>query len=428
MNLLVFQEKMACKKGMGFSLKTTLLDLRKHKSLYRNAFFLILNYVFTLGIGYIFWIIITRFYSQKTVGLFSVLISALAVVTKISLLGLDNSLIRYIDKKKSYKKLINSGILLSSVFSLTCSLFIIFLIRLFLPEHRSDIRIGVVLFFILGAVFTTISNLFNSVFIAGKKSIFLFIKDFSNGILKIIFVIIFLAFSLFGLMFSVASSSAISLLIAIFFYKYEFKISFDFDAVKSIIHYSAYMYVSSFFALTPLPVIQFLITKFLSPEKSAVFYISYMLSYPLFFIPDALAMSLFAEGSAREKIKDKLKSILKYSFLISLTGLFLLLIFGKIILSIFGAAYPKEGYLPMIILGFASLPFIIYISYCSIYKITDKKHEYLIVNIIYFVTSIISSVLLIKNGLVGISIAIVIGWASAVVYIIMESFYNGHKI
>ena len=91
-----------------FFLKQTLLDIIKiatYKkgiqqlfgiSLYRNAFYLMLNSVAVAVTGFIFWAIAARLYPVEGLGFASATISAMTLLALLSSLGLDYGLVRFL--------------------------------------------------------------------------------------------------------------------------------------------------------------------------------------------------------------------------------------------------------------------------------------------------------------------------------------------
>jgi O-antigen/teichoic acid export membrane protein len=71
-------------------------------SLYRNSIYLMLSTGVMAVFGFFFWIINARLYSAEQVGIGTTLISIITLISSFSLLGLKNSLIKYLptsDKK-----------------------------------------------------------------------------------------------------------------------------------------------------------------------------------------------------------------------------------------------------------------------------------------------------------------------------------------
>ena len=86
--------------------------------LYSNAFYLMLNVGGMSLLGFFFWIIVARFYTEAEVGFSSAIISASSLLATISLVGLNISLVRFLPHSEKPQELINSSYTLSGLISL----------------------------------------------------------------------------------------------------------------------------------------------------------------------------------------------------------------------------------------------------------------------------------------------------------------------
>jgi len=82
-------------------------ELKKHLSdpLFKNAYFLMFSSLTSAGSGFFFWLIAARFYSTADIGLASAIISAMGLISMLSLLGFDISLVRFLPECSSVKAL-----------------------------------------------------------------------------------------------------------------------------------------------------------------------------------------------------------------------------------------------------------------------------------------------------------------------------------
>ena len=81
-------------------------ELKKHLSdpLFKNAYFLMFSSLTSAGSGF-FWVIAARFYSTANIGLASAIISAMGLISMLSLLGFDISLVRFLPECSSVEAL-----------------------------------------------------------------------------------------------------------------------------------------------------------------------------------------------------------------------------------------------------------------------------------------------------------------------------------
>ncbi|WP_037575674.1 lipopolysaccharide biosynthesis protein [Phaeacidiphilus oryzae] len=68
---------------------------RPPEQVYRNSFLLLASSGTTAALGFLFWVVVARYYSPSQVGLATSLISAVSWISYLSLLGLNTTLIRF---------------------------------------------------------------------------------------------------------------------------------------------------------------------------------------------------------------------------------------------------------------------------------------------------------------------------------------------
>ena len=97
-----------------------LTELKQHLTdpLFKNAYFLMLSSISSAGSGFFFWLIAARFYSTADIGLASAIIAAMGLISMLSMLGFDISLVRFLPEREDKTELINSCLTISFIFSL----------------------------------------------------------------------------------------------------------------------------------------------------------------------------------------------------------------------------------------------------------------------------------------------------------------------
>ena len=73
------------------------------------------------GLGFIFWVLVTQFYSEVAVGFSSAVISAMGLLATVIVLGLDVSLIHFLPQTEKPRELINTCFTIGTLSSLIIS-------------------------------------------------------------------------------------------------------------------------------------------------------------------------------------------------------------------------------------------------------------------------------------------------------------------
>ena len=134
-------------------------------SLYKNSIYLILSTGVMAVFGFFFWIINARLYSAEQVGIGTTLISVITLISSFSLLGLGNSLIKYLPTSDKKNEKINTSFTLVGLTSISISIFFLVFLKIFSPRLlfvRESIIFS--LLFILFIVFSSLNIISESVF------------------------------------------------------------------------------------------------------------------------------------------------------------------------------------------------------------------------------------------------------------------------
>jgi len=74
--------------------------------LYKNSFFIMLTSISNAGFGFFFWMLAAKLYPKEDVGVATALISAMGLISMLSLLGFDISLVRFLPEREDKKELV----------------------------------------------------------------------------------------------------------------------------------------------------------------------------------------------------------------------------------------------------------------------------------------------------------------------------------
>jgi len=155
-------------------------QLKQHPNdpLFKNAYFLMFSSLTSAGSGFFFWLIAARFYSTAEVGLASAIIAAMGLISMLSFLGFDISLVRFLPEREDKTELINSCLTISFIVSLALTAIFIAGIEIWSPS-LSIIRENKILL-LLFVLFTAIAPLHglqsSGVFVGFRKTEYSFFQ------------------------------------------------------------------------------------------------------------------------------------------------------------------------------------------------------------------------------------------------------------
>jgi O-antigen/teichoic acid export membrane protein len=123
----------------------------------------------------------------------------------------------------------------------------------------------------------------------------------------------------------------------------------------------------------PRSLIPMLVTVIVSPSANAAFYAAWTLSGFLYIVPTHLSTVLFAVASAEpQAIARKLRFTLRLSALIGLPGMALLGLSAHLALSLFGASYARAATVPLLLMVIGYLPTVPKVHYIAVCRAANR--------------------------------------------------------
>lgn len=411
--------------------KFNLIKKNLNDPLFKNSYFLIGNTLLFSLIGFVFWIIAARLYTPEELGLASAIVSAMSLLSLISLLGFDISIIRFLHVEKYKSDLINSMLVSTAISSLIISTIFILGINFWSPGMsilKSEIIFGVL--FIVFSTFCTLYTLQTNIFVALRKAKYSFYQAIANS-LRLPFLLFLYIFGTLGIVSSYGIVYVLTFFIGNKFINiahssYKFNLSFKISLLKNMIKYSFQNYISNILNRAPNYILPLLVLNLLSAELNAYFYIAWTFAMILLVIPSSTSRSLLAEGaSSNENFNLKVFKSLKFTLGLSFLGIMGIVILGKYLLYLFGPLYAENSYIPLVILSISSIPYSIIQLYMSVKRVENDIKPVILTNAVIALVSILGSYVFLKE--MGI-IAICYSWLGATtivcIGIIIGTFYK----
>jgi len=411
-------------------ISSTILQIKQQirDPLYRNALFLMATTIVTTGLGFFFWMVIARFYTEADLGLGAAIISAITLLALLSRLGLGFGLIRFLPKADKPVDLINSCFTLSGIVALAMAAIFIAGVDLWSPAlgfiKANPVFVVAFVFFVL---FSTLSGVMDFVFIARRRADFVLSKSTIFSLLKIglpFLLVIF--FHAFGIVSSWGLAIGVALIVALFLFlpriqkHYKPWPTINFGIIRDIWRYSAGNYLVSLFAAAPALVLPIMIVNVLGAEQNAYFYVAWRIATLLFIIPGAVSRSLFAEGSHFEdKLEVDARRSYKFIFLLLIPAIILVLLLGKWLLLAFGATYSANALTLLWVLGLSGVFLGINSVYYTILRVQGRLRELMALCGFITVAVLVGSYFIVPTtGIVGVGYTWITAQAVVSVYVL----------
>lgn len=383
-------------------------------SLYMNSIFNMAGTFILGGLGFFFWIIIARLYKPENVGIATTLISIMTLLSSITIMGLDSSLIRYLPKSANKNELINSSFVIVAIVALLATVIFLLGLQAFSPKLLF-IRSNIFYFisFTIFIIFCSWNVLVDNVFIAFRAAGNILIKNIIISILKLIFPFALIALGAYGIFAAAASGLILGVLAALFILIFKFKIkpsiSVNIHLLRKKSLYSTANYISAFMRNMPSLILPVIILNVLSAKYAAYYYVALMVQSVLLVIPTATEQALLAEGSHNEEeLKKHVKKAIMMILVILLPISLLIALFGNILLQFFGKSYATEAFQLLRLFSVSTIFTALLLIASAILNVKQKIKTLVIMNITASVLTLSLSYAFISDRLVGIGW----GWAS----------------
>ena len=228
--------------------------------------------------------------------------------------------------------------------------------------------------------------------------------------LPILFVLFFHTFGIvasWGIATAVASAVSLFLFLPKVQKQYRPLPTLKLSLIKDIGQYSSGNYLVTLLTRAPVFLLPLLVVNINGAESNAYFYVAWMIAGIIFSIPTAISFSLLAESSHfEERLRENVTRSLKFSFLLLVPVVILLMLVGKWLLLAFGQSYVANGWHLLQILAISSLPLNINLIYAGILRVTNRIKELIIIRGLIAITVLLASYLIMPtSGIIGIGYA-----------------------
>ncbi len=329
---------------------------------FSNSFFLFLSYIISFPLNIVFSIIANNILSTQIYGISVSLISYINWISLFSRFGIDLGLRRFLPEINKEKYLILLSMMLVSISGISIG-FTSISILLFFTESYTVLYENLIIVFLLIilVLLVNLSTIFESIFIAKRKTLFLTIRRVLSISVSLFFFSIFSFLKVLGYVLTISLSYiiVIGFFISLFFLKVkihkEKRNNVEIE-IKDIFSYSIgnyFIFLFSNFSLL-IPLILIILGSF---ESAAYFFVIDTLIRTIRLAISGLGTSFMVEGVHNpENLKKNIKKSVFLHIMILLPLILIGILFGKFFLNFYGAGFIENGYLLLVISFFALIP------------------------------------------------------------------------
>jgi len=356
-------------------------------SLYTNAFYIMLSQAGMALLGYFFWVVVARFYTEAEVGYSSAIISTISLVALVAHMGLDSFLVRFLSRAENPAELLNTCLTYSAIAALIVALLWAAGLGLWSSKISFVARQPVFLAaFVCFCVAANVSSTAGGALIARRRSYLLIVKDTAFSLVKVglplLFVSRFHAFGIvasWGLATTAAAFVALLALMPRAIPGYSVAPAFGARLVRRAWGFSGLSYAITLVTTLPRYCMPLIVISALGPEENGFFYVAWTVATVLHLIPGSVAQSLFAEGAYDKRaLRRNVDQAFTLSYALLVPACLLLILLGKWVLFTFGPGYSERSLHLLRMLALTSLPMTVERVHFATLRVRGRLKEVLL--------------------------------------------------
>jgi O-antigen/teichoic acid export membrane protein len=380
--------------------------------LVRNSFFLMTTTAMTALLGFVFWLVVARLYPVHEVGQATSLLSALALLSYFSLVGMSSSLVRRLPTSTQRSEHVSTAFLVVAGVSVLVALIFAVVAGVTTPElafvTASWANLGT---FVALAVGAALNLLAASVFVALRSAKYnLLVNGVLMSLAKIVLPFLLIWAGAIGIFAASGLASCLAVLVSLWLIRNRLRIplrlAISFPIIRDTIRFCIGTYLQGSLNLVPLLVIPILVLEQLGPEVAAAYFMAFQIATVVNSISFAVGESMFAEGAHEQ---EPLRALAKRSAAI-MASVTVPAVLGVVVLAgpalrMFGEAYADAAETALIVLAVSSFAVAFHAWSSFLLKITAQVTAMIVSEVVFAVATTVLVVLAVGGGAAWVAAA-----------------------
>ncbi|WP_405470891.1 lipopolysaccharide biosynthesis protein [Streptomyces canus] len=357
--------------------------------IYRSSFFLLASTVVTAGLSFVFWVVVARFYSPSQVGLATSLISATSLLATFSLLGLNNTLVRFPAEREARNAQISQAMVLVTVVGCVAAGIYLLGLPLYggkLAFVRDDWMSAVAFAVFCGCA--AASMLVKSVFNAARIPEYnVLIDGLTQGAAKVAVPAALTGLGVFGIVASAGVGYAVTVLVALVVLRRRLGFRMDLRThgtrLREKFRFSVASHVSNLINLTPVLATPLIVLHHLGAAAAGYFFVAFQIAAMLNSVSTAVGEAVFAEVSHQEsRFRELMLRSGRIIAAVQVPAAAVVVLGGGLLLKMFGAEYEDQARPLLTVLAIAALPVALNTWACFALKLAQRMRHLIAANTI----------------------------------------------
>jgi O-antigen/teichoic acid export membrane protein len=370
----------------------------------------------TLPLGFVFWWLAAQHYPPEAIGIASAAVSAMMLLSTISVLGLGTLLIGELPRRPgkgspllatALVSVSAAGLLAGCAFAAVAPLY---------SRHLGPLSASVlaVALFAAGVALTTAAGVLDQALIGVLRGGLQFWRNAALGVVKLLALATFIALPAWGTGMSIYGAWVLGTFVSIALIGAVFmreghrpqNWSLNWGLVRELRSTASSHHAMNIALAGPQYVLPVIATTLISPRQGAYFYAAWMIAGLVSVIPGAFATVLYAvSAAAPEVLRARIRETLTYSVLAALAGTCAVFALGGWVLGLFGDEYASEAAWTLRIVALAGFPLIVRYHYVAVSRIFgDLRRPLVVVTLTSLLEVAGAAVGAAAGGLTGLSL------------------------
>ncbi len=351
---------------------------RLNSSFLKNAFFLFSGSLINALGGFVFWWLVNYFHDPAKVGYSSSIISITTWLGFFAILGLSETIHRYLLSSSDTSNLLNTSISLSLLLSVLLSLILTPILYVNLNYSSAGEFFYLLMLVFMLTVTNAILRLQSSIMVGHGSSKIEFLLISVVNVLKLSLVVAFFYASVSDVILPFILASFVSVIVGFILIKFKIgniklRFSIKIRELKPFREYTFQSFISRLFEDLPTAVLPYIILVLASADLSAFFFIPWTIASIYSNSTKRISTGFLVEGVKDSGgIKKTIKNASIVSIALSIIFILIIVFGGRFILSLYGSIYVTNSFDLLFVLSFSTIFLSIIRIYTDLLRLKQK--------------------------------------------------------
>ncbi|MFJ9665088.1 lipopolysaccharide biosynthesis protein [Streptomyces sp. NPDC101219] len=332
--------------------------------LLRNGHLLAMSSIVNAALGAVFWVLATRWYDDRTVGLNYAAVSAATLLSTVGQLNLSDFLVRFVPAAGRHTRRL---VLVSYAAGIACSVLIAVAFLLLVPTISPGLGFLLTpvtgLFFVAYTAGYTIFALQDGALTGVRQPGWVVAENVIFAVVKILLLAVGATLAFFtGILISWAGALVVALLVANAYLLRRAVPRHEREAPAAarpprLLGYASADYAGSLFRMAAYSLVPLIVLNTLGPAQSAYYSLAWIVGYVPYLLATNMGSSLIVEAAHTPgDLARHASRVLRHSALLLGAGTVVIIVVAPRFLAFFGPEYAEHGTTLLRLLALSALP------------------------------------------------------------------------